>query len=280
MTATRTLTREPEPTMVMNEPAQVEAYVAAGRRRGTLGTSYLFHAARISQVIQGAKNVVDFACGPATLLAEVAALNPHITFLGADLSENMLRHAQSHVESLGLSNVRFALEDITALPGLADHSADAVISTMSLHQLPSRDHLRACFEQVTRVLRPGGAVYLADFGLVKSLQTVTFMSQMDAPNQPGHVTEDYERSLRAAFQLEDFKHLAEETLPAHVRVYTTFAVPFMVVIKTRDHALPRKTRRRLAYMRSRLEPRYCRELDDLRRSFSLGGLRNDPFRFG
>ena len=72
-----------------------------------MAAAYLFHSARITQLIQGSKFVVDLACGPATQLAQVAALNPTTEFLGVDLSPAMLASAQAHVAALGLPNVHF-----------------------------------------------------------------------------------------------------------------------------------------------------------------------------
>jgi arsenite methyltransferase len=72
----RSLPREPEPDLVMDDPQQVAAYAEAGRIDGIMASSYLFHSARISQVVQGCKTVLDLGCGPATQLAQVAQFNP------------------------------------------------------------------------------------------------------------------------------------------------------------------------------------------------------------
>ena len=74
----RTLPREPEPALVMDDPEEVAAYSEAGRIDGVMAAAYLYHSARISQVIQGCSQVIDLGCGPATQLAQVAQLNPEI----------------------------------------------------------------------------------------------------------------------------------------------------------------------------------------------------------
>lgn len=273
----RLLPREPEPDLVMDDAAQVAAYSEAGRIDGVMAAAYLFHSARISQVIQGSQKVVDLGCGPATQLAQIAELNPHISFLGIDLSSTMLESAQSHVRHLGLQNVELAQGDITRLANIADHSADAVISTMALHHFPTHEHLRACFKEITRILRPGGALYLVDFGRLKSLKSVIFFSYMNATHQPHLFSLDYERSLRAAFLFEEFQALARECLPPHAVVYSTFQMPFLVLIKSADKALPDSLRRQLKEMRQKLPARYRHDLDDLRFFFRLGGLKGDPF---
>jgi ubiquinone/menaquinone biosynthesis C-methylase UbiE len=204
-------------------------------------------------------------------------MNPGIRFTGIDLSPTMLANAERHVASLGLANVQFRQGDITSLEGIADHSVDAVISTMALHHLPTLQHLETCFGSIRRVLKPGGTLYLTDFGRLKSLKSVIFFAYMNAKHQPHLFSLDYERSLRAAFLKEEFKALAAKYFPPETKVVSTFKVPFLVTIKTADHPLPEHLRQRLVTMRKALKPRYRRDLNDMRAFFTLGGLRNDPF---
>lgn len=274
----RTLPREPEPGLIMDDPQQVAAYTEAGRIDGVMAAAYLFHSARVSQVIQDCKEVVDLGCGPATQLAQIAEFNPGTQFQGVDLSEGMLESAARHSTALGLKNVRFSRGDITRLDFIPDHGADAVISTMALHHLPTINHLRLCFREINRILRPGGALYLADFGRLRSLKSVIYFAYMNARHQPHLFSLDYERSLRAAFLRDDFLSLAREELSPDARVIGTFLVPMLTLIKTADKPLPISLRTRLQAMREDLPGRYRRDLDDMRTFFRLAGLRNDPFR--
>ena len=273
----RAFPREPEPDLVMEEPAQVAAFAEAGRVDGIMSASYLFNSARISQVIQGCRTVIDLGCGPATQLAQVAGLNPQIEFVGVDLSAGMLADAEAHVGRLGLKNVRFVEADVTTLAGIADQSAGAVISTLALHHLPTHAHLRACLRQVARVLEPGGALYLVDLGRLKSLRSILSFAYMNARHQPHLFSLDYERSLRASFLRADFERLSRECLPQDVGVYSTFGIAILIVAKTADRVIPRELRGRLQEMRRQLPRRYRRDLDDIRLFFRLGGLLNDPF---
>ena len=275
----RTLPRVAEPALVMTDAAEVDAYVAAGRTDGTMAASYLFHTARISQAIRGCTNVLDLCCGPATQLAQVAALHPRVSFTGVDLSTTMLAAAARHVGDLGLENVSLRSGDASRLAGIADGSVDGVISTLALHHLPSLAHLDACFAEIRRVLAPGGALYLADFSRLKSAASVRFFAARNARHQPPLFTLDYERSLRAAFLKDDFDRLAARHFAGSAAVVSTFRVPFLVLVKTpdRDLASDSHLRELLARRRAELPPRYRRALDDLRTFFKLGGLRDDPF---
>ena len=274
----RSFPREPEPAMVMDDAEQVAAYAEAGRAEGLMAAAYLFHTARISQVIQGCGEVLDLGCGPATQLCQVAELNPRIRFRGIDLAPSMLASAEAHVREKGLANVTLAEGDITRLDGIAPASVDAVISTLALHHLPSMGHLEACFREIARVLRPGGALYLADFGRLKSLKSVLFFAYMNAAHQPHIFSLDYERSLRAAFLADEFSARARDLLPAGVDVHCTFIAPLLVVMQTKARPLPQDLAARLATMRRQLPRRYRADLDELRLFFRLGGLPDDAFR--
>ncbi|MEO8304296.1 MAG: class I SAM-dependent methyltransferase [Betaproteobacteria bacterium] len=274
----RKFPREPEPAIVMDDPEQVKAYAEAGRADGLMAAAYLFHSARICQVIQGCGDVLDLGCGPATQLGQVAALNPRIRFTGVDLSPGMLESARAHVRENGLANVSLAEGDITRLDAFPKASVDGVISTLALHHLPTLGHLEACFREIGRVLRPGGALYLADFGRLKSLKSVLFFAYMNAKHQPHVFSLDYERSLRAAFLESEIRVSAERLLPEGVRVYSTFLAPLLVVAQTPARPLSPDLKARLSTMRRRLRRRYRTDLDELRQFFRLGGLPEDAFR--
>ena len=275
--AVRSLPREPEPDLVMEDQEQVAAYAEAGRIDGVMAAGYLFQSARISQTIAGCRSVLDLGCGPATQLAQIAQLNPDTQFKGIDLSPTMLQDAQQHVNQLGLRNVSFEKDDICRLESVPDRSMDAVISTLALHHLPTHQLLDACFQQIRRVLKPGGSVYLTDFSRLKSLKSVIFFAYMNAAYQPHIFSLDYERSLRAAFLKEDFEKVATRHLPLSVRLESTFKVPFLVIIKTADKPLPNQVRQQILAIKAALKPRYRRDLNDMRIFFALGGLKNDPF---
>jgi len=275
--AERTLPREPEPDLVMGDAEQVAAYTQAGRIDGVMSAAYLFHSARISQVLQGRARVVDLGCGPATQLAQIAEFNPETSFVGVELSAEMLLQAKQHVQSTGLNNVDFIQGDMTDLHQIESGSADGVISTMALHHLPSQGHLEKCFAEIRRILKPNGALYLVDFGRLKSLRSVIYFAYMNARYQTHIFSLDYERSLRAAFLREEFIQLASARLGIGYDVYSTFLMPILVVIKSADGLLSAEQRRRFGELRDSLPKKYRSDLDLIRQLFRLGGLRDDPF---
>jgi arsenite methyltransferase len=269
--------REPEPDLVMEGAEQVDAFVEAGRIDGVMAASYLFNTARITATIHGCKTVVDLGCGPATQLAQIAQFNPDVSFVGVDLSPGMLDSARAYVQHSGVNNIRFVQDDFSRLSQIADQSADGVISTLALHHLPTEQHLRQCFQQIARILRPGGAVYLVDLGRLKSLKSIIYFAYMNAAHQPHIFSLDYERSLRAAFMREDFEGLAREHLAPNVAVYSAFKIPVLHITKTPDRSLPADAVERLKAAREKLPRQYRGDLDIIRLFTKLGGLGNDPF---
>lgn len=274
----RTLSRVPEPDSVMDGDSQVADYAEGGRTPGVMAAAYLFHTARISQVVAGCRRVLDLGCGPATQLVQAARLNPEISFVGMDLSGTMLDAAKAHAKAEGCANVEFQRGDITRLDGFEDNAFDGVISTMALHHLPTIDHLSACMKEIDRVLRPGGALYLVDFGLLKSLKSIMFFVNENRPHQPPLFSLDFELSLKAAFLAEELRGLARDLLPEEMQFYSTFQIPLLNVIKSVDRPLAPETHLRLREMRAALPRVFRGQLDDIRTFFWFGGLRNDPFR--
>ena len=266
--------RRTEPDLVMDDPEKVAAYTRAGREDGVMAPVYLFHCAQVCEVIRPGDTVVDLGCGPATQLAMVARLNPDVRFVGVDLSEEMLERARAYGAEQGLGNVAFQQADVTDLGFLGDASVDAVFSTVALHHLPDVDHLERTFAEVARVLRPGGGLYLVDFGHLKSEKSIEYFAYQYSDRQPELFTLDYLYSLRAAFPLADFQRLTDRHLAGRARVYSTFLMPFMVVVKSPPRAgeVPQGVRAGLAALRAAL-PSYPRtDLQDLRTFFRLGGL--------
>jgi len=270
-----TALREAEPDLVMDDPEKVDAYTRAGREDGVMAPVYLFHCAQICEVIKPGDTVLDLGCGPATQLAMVARLNPKTQFIGMDLSDEMLNKARTHIEQQNLTNIEFRQGDITELSSMADASIDAVMSTVVLHHLPDLAALERTFAEIKRVLKPGGGLYLVDFGHLKSEKSIKDFAYQYADRQAELFTLDYLYSLRAAFWPQDFCSLYQKHLAASGKFYKTFVMPYMMVVKsdTRREADPIL----LGQLRElqRAMPGYHQtDLKDLMFFFRLGGLKS------
>ena len=78
--------------------------------------------------------------------------------VGIDMTEAMLERARSGAAEAGLNNVRFEKGEITDLP-LASNTVDLVISNGVFNLAPDKE---ALFNELYRVVRPGGRLQFAD----------------------------------------------------------------------------------------------------------------------
>ena len=270
--------RVPEPDLVMDDPDKVKAFTRAGREDGVMAPVYLFHCAQICEVLQEGDLALDLGCGPATQLAQVARLNPGVHFTGIDLSEEMLGRARDYVRDMGLTNVDFHRTSMADLAKFKDTSVDAVFSTVALHHLPDQAHLQRTFEEVARVLKPGGGVYMVDFGRLHSGRSIQYFAYQYVNRQPELFTLDYLYSLHAAFSYEDFRE-AVRVLNDHARLYSTFLAPFMVALKSSPRGqTDARIREQIEAMRRSLPDYHRVDLKDLLTFFRLGGVRSAYLR--
>jgi ubiquinone/menaquinone biosynthesis C-methylase UbiE len=91
--------------------------------------------------------------------------------IGVDVSESMLAKAQ---QAFPATRLGFVQGDATMLP-LADNAFDTVIMLGGIHHVPDR---KALFEQVFRVLKPGGTFIwrepVSDFWLWRFLRAIVY----------------------------------------------------------------------------------------------------------
>ncbi len=100
--------------------------------------------------------VVDVGTGTGFVAAGLAGRVA--TVLGVDNSPAMLAVAGENLAALGAGNVTLVEGDLDDLP-LADDSADVAVANMVLHHAPDP---AAMLAEMTRVVRPGGAIAITD----------------------------------------------------------------------------------------------------------------------
>ena len=262
------------PSAQLGSQRIMSAMEHGGAVDGRTAAGYLYHSARITQTIVGSKLCVDLGCGTGVQLLQVAALNPTTRFIGIDREPATLTIGAARAAQLGLTNIEWMVADLTN-PLRVGREIDAAISTMCLHDLPDLAALDALLANMREMVGPQGAIYIEDFARLRCSRSIDFFVDLNAPVPPDEFAALYRCSLNAAFSLYELKAVCAK-LPA-ARLYSTFLVPFLIVVKTADRPLATDTRARFHAMRENLAAQYRRDLDDLRRFFALGGLGNDPF---
>jgi ubiquinone/menaquinone biosynthesis C-methylase UbiE len=101
----------------------------------------------------------DLGCGPGYLAIELAQHAPGLRVTGVDLSDAMLTQAIANARLADVAyQTDFRTGDVAALP-FADAALDLVVSTLALHHW---EDPRPVFDEIARVLRPGGAFMIFD----------------------------------------------------------------------------------------------------------------------
>jgi arsenite methyltransferase len=103
--------------------------------------------------------VLDLGCGAGTdLLIAAQMTGPGGGVIGVDMTSGMLERARASAAEMGLTNVEVHESLIESLP-LESASVDLVISNGVIDLVPDKD---AVFDEIDRVLRPGGRLQVAD----------------------------------------------------------------------------------------------------------------------
>jgi SAM-dependent methyltransferase len=103
--------------------------------------------------------VLDLGCGAGTdLLIAAQMTGPAGRVIGVDMTPAMLERARESAREMALANVELHESLIESLP-FDDASVDVVISNGVIDLVPDKD---AVFDEIDRVLRPGGRLQIAD----------------------------------------------------------------------------------------------------------------------
>lgn len=151
--------------------------------------------------------VVDLGCGGGMdvfLAARKVGSSGRV--IGIDMTAEMLQRARAGQEKLGLTNVEFHQSTIDQLP-LPDNSVDCVISNCVINLVPDK---LAVFQEILRVLKPGGRVALSDIALKQELPTEVKQS-----------VEAYVGCISGAILIDEYRSLLEQAGFASVVVTDT-----------------------------------------------------------
>jgi len=116
--------------------------------------------------LETGQKVLDLGCGTGTLTIKIKQFLPQIDLFGLDGDLSVLQIARDKADTAGV--------DIKWEKGLAydlpypTASFDRVVSVLMIHHLTAPNKIKA-FQEVFRILKPGGEFHLLDFGKPTSL---------------------------------------------------------------------------------------------------------------
>jgi SAM-dependent methyltransferase len=116
--------------------------------------------------------------------------------IGIDFTPAMIEKARANVDKLGFNNVEFRQGDIEKMPVTAD-IADVIVSNCVLNLVPNK---AGVFQEIYRVLKPGGHFSISDIVLVGEL-----------PAKIREAAEMYAGCVAGAIQKQEYLGLIEST---------------------------------------------------------------------
>ena len=121
-----------------------------------------FKAVLLQQArLRAGQQVLDLACGTATLTIAAKRMQPRADITGVDGDPDILARARVKAATAE-AELKFNESLSQHLP-YADSSFDVVLSSLFFHHL-DRENKLATLSEVRRVLKPGAELHIADWG--------------------------------------------------------------------------------------------------------------------
>jgi len=142
--------------------------------------------------------VMDIGCGDGYISRAVARSVRKV--IAVDISREMLRELEKKAKESGIENIRTVESDGQDIP-VDDDSIDIIFASMYLHHIEEPD---IAVKEISRLLKPGGIAFLADFHEHNNMELKEKMHDL----WPGFKTE----TIKKLFRKNGFKIIHVETL--------------------------------------------------------------------
>jgi len=114
--------------------------------------------------------------------------------IGVDMTKEMIEKAKENAEKGDYKNIEFRFGEIEKLP-IADNTIDVVISNCVVNLSPNK---RRVFQEIFRVLKPGGRIAISDIALLKEL-----------PEKIKESTDAYVGCVAGAILIDKYRKIVE-----------------------------------------------------------------------
>ena len=157
----------------------------------------------VSDLLQLRSNfitILDVGTGTAQIPIALCQKHPKAAVVAIDMAQHMLRVGQANVDRAGLADrVRLQWCDAKQMP-FADASFDAVMSNSIVHHIPAP---AAVFAEMTRVVKPGGLLFVRDLLRPTDEAELRGFVQKYAGDANAHQQQMFADSLHAALTLAE-----------------------------------------------------------------------------
>jgi malonyl-CoA O-methyltransferase len=172
-------------------------------------------AATIRAALAGQRyrSIVEIGCGTGKNTVFLAEIADHI--LAVDFSEGMLEQARGKARA---ANVGFGTADITLPWPCPDRSADLVVCCLVLEHIEDLQHV---FAEASRVLQPGGRMYISELHPFRQYTGAKAVFERDGEAQEipafvHHISEFMKAAEQSGLRLVELNehwHVADEGKP-------------------------------------------------------------------
>lgn len=175
------------------------------------------------------REILDLGTGTGYLAFPIAERNPDAKVYGLDIVEAALRRNREKANALQLRNLQFVNYDGLQFP-FKDEEFDLIVSRYALHHFPV---IADTFQEIYRVLRPGGRLFIAD-PAPNDLDTDRFVDAYMQMKKDGHIK---------FYTLHEWQQMAEAAglmLTDHFETWISFprkretAIGFEQIMRTFD----------------------------------------------
>ncbi|KAA8649366.1 uncharacterized protein ATNIH1004_005267 [Aspergillus tanneri] len=118
--------------------------------------------------IKEGETVIDLGSGGGIdVILAARKVGPQGKAIGIDMTKDMIELAKNNAKAADLSNTLFIEASITSIP-LPDSTIDCIVSNCVINLVPRKDKA-SVFQEIARLLKPGGRVAISDILARKEL---------------------------------------------------------------------------------------------------------------
>lgn len=168
---------------------------------------------------RGGETIVDIGCGTGSFALLLKRDEPSARVIGLDPDAEALDIARRKAAAM-VADVDWRQGFATDLP---EQSADAVVSSLVLHQMPL-DMKAATLRAMYAILRPGGRLVIADYGRQRGFMRLAFRLTVQRLDGVSDTQPNAEGVLPRLIALAGFEYIAEpfkiSTITGAIQLFT------------------------------------------------------------